>query len=188
MNYLETNRLVLRQWLDSDAPQFAKLNANPEVMKYFPKTLDRLESDAAIDRYKSVIARQGWGFWAAELKGSNEFIGFIGLNQLPEDHPLAPTVEIGWRLLPQHWGLGLASEGAAACLGYAFENLYLSEVISQTPLQNKPSERVMIKIGMTDSRQNFPHPSLASEHPLSIHLLYRVKSNDYNSIRHTKDG
>jgi len=74
MSYIETERLVIRQWRDSDKPLFAKLNADPSVMRYFPAILNRLESDAAITRFSRHIDQFGWGFWAADRRDTGEFI------------------------------------------------------------------------------------------------------------------
>jgi ribosomal-protein-alanine N-acetyltransferase len=65
---IETPRLILRQWRDTDYLPFAEMSANPEVMRYFPKVLTRAESNAYIDKLKAIIQKQGWGFWAAEFK------------------------------------------------------------------------------------------------------------------------
>ena len=75
----ETERLFMRQWRPSDRAPFAELNADPRVMEYFPAPLERDESDALADRCQALIEQRGWGFWAVELKGSAEFIGFLGL-------------------------------------------------------------------------------------------------------------
>jgi RimJ/RimL family protein N-acetyltransferase len=77
---IETNRLILRQWQSSDTEPFISLNADPRVMEFFPATLSRAESEAMISRIKEKIRQQGFGFWAAELKETKSFIGFIGLN------------------------------------------------------------------------------------------------------------
>ena len=74
-----TPRLQLRQWSSGDKAPFAALNGDAEVMKYFPKTLSRAESDAMVDKIESLIDERGWGFWAVEILDSSEFIGFVGL-------------------------------------------------------------------------------------------------------------
>src|SRR5690606_14340984 len=102
-------------------------------------------------RFQSKIEEKGWGFWAAVLADSQEFIGFIGLNDVTRDAlpaPFAPAVEIGWRLAFKHWGKGYATEGAKACLQYGFETLRLKEIVSFTAVQNNRSRRVMERIGM----------------------------------------
>lgn len=80
----DTERLVLRQWKSEDREPFAMLNADPRVMEYFPALLSRAESDAMVDRCQSLIGERGWGLWAAELKESRQFIGFVGLHTAPE--------------------------------------------------------------------------------------------------------
>ncbi|MFV0549455.1 MAG: GNAT family N-acetyltransferase, partial [Limnobaculum xujianqingii] len=76
----ETERLRLRQWRSEDRAPFSELNADPEVMKYFPSTLDRATSDSMDDRCQSLIAERGWGLWAVELKATGQFIGYVGLH------------------------------------------------------------------------------------------------------------
>ena len=65
---IETPRLILRQWLETDYSSFAEMSANPELMRYFAKVLTRAESNAYIDKLKAIIQKQGWGFWAVEFK------------------------------------------------------------------------------------------------------------------------
>jgi RimJ/RimL family protein N-acetyltransferase len=77
---LETDRLILRQWCDRDFKGFCEMNADPEVMRYFPKTLTESECLEFMSKMSSLIGEQGWGFWAVEIKASKEVIGFVGLN------------------------------------------------------------------------------------------------------------
>jgi RimJ/RimL family protein N-acetyltransferase len=98
----ETDRLRLRQWLATDREPFAALNADPRVMEFFPATLDRATSDAMANYCEALIAERGWGFWAAEVKGSGQFIGFVGLHTPSSELPFSPCVEIGWRLAFKH--------------------------------------------------------------------------------------
>ncbi|MFZ1873765.1 MAG: GNAT family N-acetyltransferase [Chania sp.] len=170
---LQTERLRLREWQDSDLPIFAALNADPAVMTYFPAVLTRAESDALADRIRQLMQRQGWGFWAVEIKGGAPFIGFVGLAIPGDDLPCSPCVEIGWRLAAEHWGQGYASEAAKGVLSFAFNTLNLAEVVSFTAEINQPSRRVMERIGMTYSGETFDHPRLAVGHPLRKHVLYR---------------
>ncbi len=74
---LETPRLILRQWQARDFEAFADLNADPEVMRYFPATLSKNESDLLAHRFQDSITECGWGFWAVELKENQQFIGFV---------------------------------------------------------------------------------------------------------------
>ena len=95
---IETARLRLRAWRADDFPAFAQLNADAQVMRYFPHPLTQTESDALAQMFQQFINQNGWGFWAVELKHSQEFIGFTGLHAQPECFDFSPCVEIGWRL------------------------------------------------------------------------------------------
>jgi ribosomal-protein-alanine N-acetyltransferase len=171
---LNTERLLLRRWREADREPFARMNADPRVMEYFPALLTREESDALVDRIETHFAERGWGAWAAELRATGEFIGFIGLNVPTFEAHFTPCVEIGWRLAAEHWGKGLATEGARAALDFAFTELRLPEVVSFTTVANHRSRRVMEKIGMThDSADDFDHPGVLDGHALRPHVLYR---------------
>jgi ribosomal-protein-alanine N-acetyltransferase len=100
---IETPRLILRQWRDTDYLPFAEMSANPELMRYFPKVLTRAESNAYIDKLKAIIQKQGWGFWAVEFRETQQFIGFVGLHDQPTQFSFSPCVEIGWRLDQAFW-------------------------------------------------------------------------------------
>ncbi|NAR18473.1 GNAT family N-acetyltransferase [Acinetobacter haemolyticus] len=177
---IETPRLILRQWRDSDYPCFAEMGTNPQVMQYFPNLLSRAESDALIDRMKLIIETKGWGFWAVELKENQQFIGFVGLHDQPIQFSFSPCVEIGWRLDQAYWGQGYASEAANAALDFAFEQLQLNKVVSFTTLENEKSQAVMKKLKMRKITE-FQHPALASDHPLSRHVLYEISRKEFHN-------
>lgn len=170
---LETERLILRQWKESDYLPFIKMGLDPKVMEYFPNLLSKDESLEFINKVKEIIDKNKWGFWAIELKQSGEFIGFIGLHNQPEQFYFSPCVEIGWRLAKEYWGKGYATEGAKAALEYAFNHLNLNKVVSFTADINIPSESVMKKVGMTKVCE-FNHPKLTSGHRLQKHVLYEI--------------
>lgn len=117
-------------------------------MRYFLKKLDASEATAFMNRLRDAIEKRVWGLYAVELKSTGEFIGFIGLHVHPPEFDMADAPEIGWRLLPQYWNQGYASEAAKALLKYAFRTLRLEKVISFTACINTPSERVMQNIGL----------------------------------------
>ena len=180
---IRTERLILRPWQEDDLEPFAQLNADPRVREYFPGILSREESDASVKLASNHIERCGWGFWAASLIETGEFIGFIGLEDVYFSAPfneLTPAVEIGWRLAFNHWGKGYATEGARGALQYGFDKLNLEEIVSFTAVQNMRSRHVMEKIGMHhDEVDDFDHPKLQEGHPLKRHVLYRLKSNEW---------
>jgi ribosomal-protein-alanine N-acetyltransferase len=176
---LETERLLLRQWREQDLPVFAELNSDLEVMEYFPKPLNREESDAIAQKCESLISERGWGFWATEIKDSGEFIGFVGLHKPKATLPFSPCVEIGWRLLKKYWGNGYASEAAREALKYSFEILCLNEVVSFTTVSNFRSQAVMERLGLHNTHQNFEHPDLPKGHALSKHVLYKITKSEW---------
>jgi RimJ/RimL family protein N-acetyltransferase len=170
----ETERLRLRQWIESDRKIFARLNSDPRVMEFFPSILDRATSEAGIDRAQAKIADRGWGFWAVESKQDNQFIGFVGLEIPRADLPFSPCVEIGWRLAFEYWGKGYATEAAKAALKVGFDRLNLPEIVSFTAINNHRSSAVMERLGMIREAETFEHPSLPVGHPLREHYLYRL--------------
>ncbi|MVW79616.1 GNAT family N-acetyltransferase [Bordetella sp. 02P26C-1] len=172
---IETDRLMLRQWRDSDYPPYACMCADAETMCYFPRVLSEEESFSMAERNRALIDVRGWGLWAVEYKPTKQFIGFLGLHVPTVELPFSPCVEIGWRLERHHWGNGLATEGAKAVLDFAFDDLALPEVVSFTSLNNKRSERVMQKLGMVRDALTFQHPALPEGHELREHVLYRKK-------------
>jgi RimJ/RimL family protein N-acetyltransferase len=178
---LETERLRLRQWIESDREPFARLNTDPQVMEFLPSILDRAASDAMIDRAQTRIADRGWGFWAVESKQDNQFIGFVGLEIPRADLPFSPCVEIGWRLAFEYWGKGYATEAAQAALKVGFNKLELSEIVSFTAINNHRSRAVMERLGMIRETETFEHPSLPVGHPLREHCLYRLSREKWKS-------
>jgi len=175
----ETDRLLLRQWLATDREPFAALNADPRVMEFFPATLNRAMSDSMANYCQAFIAERGWGFWAAELKDSDQFIGFIGLHTPSFELPFSPCVEIGWRLAFQYWGKGFASEAARGALHVGFELLNLREIVSFTAVRNLRSRAVMERLGMREARSTFEHPHIPVGSPLRLHCLYRLSRDNW---------
>lgn len=104
--YIETDRLILRGWKETDHEVFAMMNSNPNVMRHFPAILDREESDRFISRITSELEEYGYGLFAVELKDSGDFIGYVGFHRFCFDVPFSPGWEIGWRLSDRHWHKG----------------------------------------------------------------------------------
>ena len=171
---LQTERILLRRWKPADRAPFSVINADPRVMEFMPDTLSRIESDRLADRVEAHFRKHRFGLYAAETRG-HTFIGFIGLSVPSFEAHFTPCIEIGWRLSPDYWGRGLATEGARAVVRYAFETLRLQEIVSFTVPANTRSRRVMEKLGMThDPSDDFDHPGLPPGHPLRRHVLYRL--------------
>lgn len=193
---LPTPRVRFRLWSPQDRREFRRMNRNPRVMEYFPSPLSAPASDALLDRLMAHQEQEGFGVWpiemAAAAAGRNgaepekpgrsnapdapTFMGFVGLLRVRFAAPFVPAVEIGWRLLPEYWGRGYATEAAGACLAFGFETLGLQEVVAFTTPANRRSRRVMERVGMRhDPADDFDHPGLPDDHPLRRHVLYRLE-------------
>jgi RimJ/RimL family protein N-acetyltransferase len=170
---LRTERLIMRRWQDSDKEPFAALNGDPETMQYFPSTLDRAASDTLIARLEERFEEQGFGMWALEVVETGQFIGFTGLNPMPDGIPGAGGMEVGWRLARHAWHRGYATEAARAALSVAFDGVGLPEIWSMTPVQNEPSQAVMRRLGLTQ-HAFFDHPAIPEESPLRNFVVYRL--------------
>lgn len=176
---LTTNRLLLRPWRPADYMPFARLNADPVAMRYFPEPLSEAKSNAMADKICALIEERGWGFWAVEVVGVAPFIGFVGLHVPSAELPFSPCVEIGWRLDRRHWRQGYATEAAQRALEFGFTDLGLDEVVSFTAVINTPSQGVMKKLGMRHGGETFEHPDIPEEHPLRPHTLYRLSLQEW---------
>jgi RimJ/RimL family protein N-acetyltransferase len=171
---IRTGRLVMRRWRDADRAPFAAMNADPEVMRYFPATLDRAASDSLVDVIEARFDDQGFGLWALELPGTAGFIGFTGLNPMPPGVPGAGGMEVGWRLARAAWHQGYATEAATAAVDVAFNGTGLPELWSMTAVLNEPSQAVMRRLGM-NRHCHFEHPRIEPGHPIRPHVVYRLE-------------
>lgn len=160
------------------------MNGDARVMRYFPGVLDRQQSDAMVDRLQEQDAARGYTLWVVEVmnseRGETSFAGFTGLSIPAREMPFThedPLVEVGWRLRPEWWGLGIATEAARASLAYGFDEAGLSEIVSFTVPANTASRAVMERIGMT-SAGGFDHPAAGPHDWWRRHLLYRMRPTD----------
>ncbi|MGH9049998.1 MAG: GNAT family N-acetyltransferase [Acidimicrobiia bacterium] len=158
MSELRTARLRLRRWRDEDLDGYARICADPEVMRHLGgKPYTREESDRQMRGFMDHWDEHGFGLWAVDLLDGDRFIGFIGLST----HAWFPGVEVGWRLDRSYWGGGLATEGAAESISFGFEELGLDRIVSIHQPANVASRRVMEKNGLTfDLETVLPHNQL----------------------------
>jgi RimJ/RimL family protein N-acetyltransferase len=171
---LTTARLQLREWRDADREPFAAMNADPRVMEHLSGPLDRAASDAFVER---IVARwtQGYGLWAVERVEDGALLGFVGLAAPDFEAAFTPCVEIGWRMTPDAWGQGYATEAARAALRFGFERLGLDEIVSFTVPANIRSRAVMERLGMTsDPADDFSLPARNGVGPPRDVVLYRL--------------
>jgi RimJ/RimL family protein N-acetyltransferase len=145
-------------------------------MEFMPAVLSREESDRLIDRIEEHFEHHGFGLCAVELRRDGSFIGFVGLSIPSLKAAFTPCIEIGWRLSADHWGQGLATEGAQSMVRHAFEVKRIEDLVSFTTSCNLRSRRVMEKLGMGwNPKEDFDHPNLPAGHPLRRHVLYRLR-------------
>ncbi len=182
MIILETERLRIRNWLESDRPLFAEINADPKVMEFFPRRRPRDESDALMDEVRTRIRETGLGFFALALKDTDEPIGFLGLART-DLAPFLPdgTVEIGWRLTVRFWRQGFVTEAAKAMLRHGFEKHGLAEIVSFAVENNARSTAVMKRIGLRhDPARDFEHPRVPDTAPhLKHHVVYAISRREW---------
>jgi RimJ/RimL family protein N-acetyltransferase len=144
---LETDRLKLRMWRESDLDDYAEMSADPAVMQYLGggKLLTRADAWRSMAFFMGHWQMRGYGHWAVEDKTSGRMIGRIGFLN-PEGWP---GFEIGWTLARHAWGRGYATEGATRALAYAFKELDQRHVISLIHPDNTASMRVAERLGET---------------------------------------
>jgi len=174
---IRTERLLLREWLESDREPYAALNADPDVMRFMPRSLDRAESDAMIDRIGGHWDTDGHGLWAIERLRDGSFIGFVGLTSPNFEAPFTPCVGLFWAIDPEQQRRGYASEAARLALDYGFGNVGLREILAFTAENIRRSRGIMERLGMRhDPADDFDHPRVPEGHPLKRHVLYRLKA------------
>lgn len=177
-NYLiKTERLGLRNWKESDLEPFAEICSDKLVMEFFTKSLNKEETHQLIIRLQQHFEEHGFCYFAVDRLDLDEFIGFIGLFHLTYKNHFAPCVDIGWRLSRNAWGNGFATEGARACLDFAFNELNLKEIFALCSEINLKSQHVMRKIGM-QFHSKFEHPKIEIDNPLRPMVVYNIKKGN----------
>jgi RimJ/RimL family protein N-acetyltransferase len=174
---LETPRLFLRLWRDSDIEPWVTMSADPRVMEFLSESV-ALRSDAedTVSRLRNQLESDGFGWWVLEVKGGPSFAGAICIQRVPIEAHFTPAIEVGWRLAYDCWGQGYAIEGARAALAFAFDDLKIEEVVAMTAVLNVRSRRVMERLGMTYSpADDFENPRDAEGHRIRPHALYRTR-------------
>jgi RimJ/RimL family protein N-acetyltransferase len=169
---INTERLIMRGWRESDLAPWAAMNADPQVRQYLGPVLTFEQASAWVLNFQDDLDRDGFGFWAVQVRASGEFIGFTGLGTVDDEMPFT-GIEIGWRLARPAWGHGYATEAARAALQYGFDIMGLPEIVAVTMARNLRSQAVMRRIGMTtDPAEDFDDPDV-DESSLRRHVVYR---------------
>ena len=145
-----TQRLALRRFCADDVDEVYRLDRDPRVMRYIGDGSVRTREEVALTLARASRYYRnypGLGVWAAEERASRRFIGWFCLKYMPN----TADVEVGYRLLPEAWGKGYATEGASALVRYGFETLGLYRIIGVTHPGNTASQRVLRKAGLRDA-------------------------------------
>jgi ribosomal-protein-alanine N-acetyltransferase len=170
---IAAERIRFRYWEYDDLDFVFRMNSDREVMRFFPAVMTKEESRVFIERVRDRYEEDPFSWYAAELKSTGEVIGMLGLAVPRFQADFTPCTEVGWRLIPRFWGMGLATEGARALIRAAFDVAGSESVYSFTACVNKPSEKVMIRSGMTKVGE-FDHPKIMDDSVLKRHVLYRI--------------
>lgn len=146
MYTLETERLLLREWRGGDFEEYARICADPEVMRYLGgKPFTRLDAWRHMAMLVGHWHLRGYGHWAVEEKATGRLVGRMGFFN-PEGWP---GFEVGWTLARECWGRGYATEGARRMLAHAFTEMGREHVISLIHPENLASIRVAERVGET---------------------------------------
>jgi [ribosomal protein S5]-alanine N-acetyltransferase len=143
-------RLRLRQFRPADADDLFRLDSDPRVMRYIGdgNVGTRRTVDGVLDRAaRYYLNYPGLGVWPAEEHAGGRFVGWFCLKYIPK----TVEVEVGYRLLPEAWGRGFATEGAKALVEYGFNELGLYRIVGVTHPDNAASQRVLQKAGLRDA-------------------------------------
>jgi len=172
---IETERLILRGWMESDKLPFHAMCNDPAVMEYLGPVMNVTEIDAAIDRQNGLLDALGHCFWAIERTADRRFLGFCGIKPGPLGTPIEGRMEIGWRLAAEHWGRGYAREAAEACLDWAWQRDAIDGVWAITVEGNRRSWRLMERLGMVRRPDyDFVHPQPGLADWLRPHITYSI--------------
>jgi len=148
--WLETLRLELREFVPADRHELERLDTDPRVMKYIGdgRVATKDETAAAIRRVcRHYALYPGLGNWRASRREDGRFVGWFSLKYIPD----TIEIEVGYRLVPEAWGRGYATEGASELVRYGFDDLGLDRIIGITHRDNAASQRVLEKAGLRDA-------------------------------------
>ena len=169
---LETERLILRDWRDSDFDALHALCTCPEVMATIGPLHDEEKTHGLLGRLQERTIRDGHTFWAMERKSDERVIGFCGVSRGPVP-PIEGLLEIGWRMAVDCWGRGYAREAAQATLQWIAANRPGEPISAITSVGNVRSRGLMERLGMRyRPDMDFEHPNVDDGSHLKPHVTY----------------
>ena len=169
---LETERLILRDWRDSDFDALHALCTDPAVMATIGPLHDEEKTRGFLGRLRDRQQQHGCTFWAMERKEDGRVVGFCGISK--GTVPLIEgDMEIGWRLASDYLGHSYAGEAAQVSLSWTCANRSGEPVCAITSVGNHRSRGLMERLGMRrDPAMDFDHPGIPDESPLKPHVTY----------------
>ena len=149
--YIETERLILRDFLETDQADLFELDSDPEVHRYLGnrpvKTTDEIKT--VIQMVRQQYLDNQIGRWMMVEKATGNVLGWAGLKYIGNTmNSTAHFYDVGYRLKQKHWGKGYATEAAQAALTYGFNQMNLKEIIGITAIENQASANILKKIGL----------------------------------------
>lgn len=179
-----TERLMLDCWRREYLPDLVAMNADALVMKHFLAPLTPAESAAQYDRLESSLAERGFTFWPVIRRRDAQFLGICGLKDGAPGTPIEDELEIGWRFARHAWGQGFAAEAARAALAHGFGDAAVMRIAAITTTGNRPSWRVMERIGMVRAAdEDFDHPMMPQGHANQRHITHYVSRAAFQTGR-----
>jgi len=169
--WIETERLILREFQLSDLQGLAPILANPLVMEFSPTgILSTQQTLEKIQNFMALYGEHGFGKWAVLLKANQKLIGYCGIavEKIEDTY----EIEIGYRLTPRYWGMGLATEAAEKAISYGFNTFQFSYILGIVERENLGSATVLQKLGM-----QFKKSTLFHGVPMDIYRLNALASN-----------
>lgn len=168
---IQTSRLTLREFIPEDATHMYLLNSDAEVIGFTGdepfKNVD--EARLMIENYRQY-EDYGYGRWTVSMNATEEYLGWCGLNH----HEGKNETDLGFRFLRKHWGKGLATEAAMACVQYAFTTLGLTKIIGRAMKENTASIRILEKVGMSFEKEFEAHGGICVQYSVNRPLIAKV--------------
>jgi RimJ/RimL family protein N-acetyltransferase len=173
MYFLGSQRLSFREWSVDDAPLAILLWCDPTVTQFIGGPFSPEQARQRLQREIEIRATSGIQYWPVFLTSTDSFVGCCGLRPYrPHEHIL----ELGFHLLPSHWGQGLATEAAHAVIGYAFSTLGSKGLFAGHHPKNVASERVLRRLGFRYTHNEHYAPTGL------MHSSYLLRPSDYVTL------
>lgn len=182
MNFItQTPRFWLRQFEPTDVDDIFELDASPQVHAYLGGNpiISKKEAEKTVAFVRQQYQEIGFGRWAVIEKTSGNFMGWSGIKlEKLQVNGFTEYVDVGYRLKPEYWGQGVATETATEALRYAFQTLHLPEVHGAANIENLASNRVLAKIGL--------HKKNTFHYAWGMHHWYSLTQEEWNTQQRNK--